>query len=78
MGPSGTRTLTRVKNLVCDPGTLTDDLEFLEGGSEFYKFGEIGWSPSMDQYYSKKLNLLVWRVGDSSPVSGIMSDNKKL
>ena len=30
---------------------LLDDLEFFEGGSEFFKWAHVGWSPTKDQRY---------------------------
>ena len=56
-------------------GTITDDLEFFEGGAEFYSFGEIGWSPSQDERYFKNVNLVLWHV-DARPDAGQPESSK--
>ncbi len=51
-------------------GTLNDangvvtDVDFFENGSEFYKAAEIGWTPSRDQRYFKKVHLMGWHVDE--------------
>ncbi len=45
-------------------GTITDDLEFFDGGSEFFKFGEVGWSPSKEDRYLKNVNVTLWHVDE--------------
>jgi porin len=45
-------------------GKLTDDLEFFDGGSEFYKFAEIGWSPIKGDRYFKNIHLTYWHVDE--------------
>jgi len=45
-------------------GLGTDDLEFFDGGSEFFKYAHIGWSPSKSARYSANVHLLVWDVDE--------------
>lgn len=45
-------------------GTITDNLEFFEGGAEFYKWGHLGWSPSRSERFKKNLHLVGWHVDD--------------
>jgi porin len=43
-------------------GKLTDDLDFFDGGAEFFTWGEIGWSPSQGDRYFKNIHLTAWHV----------------
>lgn len=43
-------------------GALTDNLEFFDGGSEFYKWAQAGWSPSKADRYLKNVHLVGWHV----------------
>ena len=43
-------------------GTGGDHLEFFDGGSEFFTWGEVGWSPSKGERYFKNINLTAWHV----------------
>jgi len=45
-------------------GKVTDDLEFYDGGAEFFTFAEVGWSPGKDDRYFKNLNLTAWHVDE--------------
>jgi len=45
-------------------GTVSDDLEFFKGGSEFFSYGEIGWSPSKADRYFKNVNVTLWHVDE--------------
>jgi len=45
-------------------GKLTDDLEFFDGGAEFFSWGEVGWSPGKDQRYFKNVHVTAWHVDD--------------
>jgi porin len=45
-------------------GRVDDDLEFFDGGAEFFKYAEIGWTPSREQRYSRHANVMVWHVDD--------------
>ena len=55
-------------------GNATDDLEFFDGGSEFFTYAHIGWSPSKaDRYYSN-IHLMTWNV-DERDEAGIDAAN---
>jgi porin len=44
-------------------GVVTDN-DVFEAGAEFYKAAEIGWTPSRDERYFKKVHLMGWHVDD--------------
>ena len=44
-------------------GSLTD-VKWFPGGSEFYTYGEIGWTPARDQRYLTNVHLGVFHVDD--------------
>ena len=45
-------------------GTLTE-VDFYEGGSEFFTFLEVGWTPSIEtQRYFKNVHMLAWHVDE--------------
>lgn len=45
-------------------GKLTDNLDFFDSGSEFFSWGEIGWSPSKQARYFKNIHLTTWHVDE--------------
>ena len=45
-------------------GTGTDDLEFFEGGAEFFTYAHLGWSPSKEERYFKNFHVLGWHVDE--------------
>ena len=45
-------------------GIATDDLDFFEGGAEFYKYAHVGWSPTQAERYLKNVHVLAWHVDD--------------
>lgn len=47
-----------------DANGVIDDLGFFEGGSEFFSFAEIGWSPSREDRYTKQAHLSLWHVDE--------------
>lgn len=44
-------------------GTATD-LDFFSGGAELIALGEVGWAPSRDERYLKKVALTAWHVDE--------------
>ncbi|WP_171728259.1 carbohydrate porin [Ruegeria sp. HKCCD7296] len=44
-------------------GSLTD-IDWFPGGSEFFTYGEIGWTPARDQRYLTNVHLGVFHVDD--------------
>ena len=53
-------------------GSNTDNLEFFEGGAEFYTYAHIGWTPSKDERYFKNVHVMAWHV-DEREDAGIES-----
>jgi porin len=45
-------------------GAGSDNLEFFDGGSEFYKYLHFGWSPSRADRYFKNVHVLTWHADD--------------
>ena len=45
-------------------GAGNDDLEFFDGGAEFYKYFHVGWSPSKGERYFRNVHVLAWHVDD--------------
>jgi len=43
-------------------GTITDDLDFFNGGAEFYKWGHVGWSPNRAERFQKNIHIAGWHV----------------
>ena len=53
-----------VKGAINDAnGTLTN-YKFFEGGAEFFKWGELGWSPSRDERYTTNIHFAAWHVDE--------------
>ena len=48
-------------------GSLTN-YEWFRDGSEFFKWGEIGWSPTRDERYTTNVHLMAWHVDDREEV----------
>lgn len=48
-------------------GTLTN-YEWLRDGSEFFKWGEVGWSPSRGERYTTNIHLGFWHVDEREEV----------
>jgi porin len=55
-------------------GAGSDDLEFFDGGAEFFKYAHIGWSPSKGDRYFKNVHVMTWRV-DEREKAGIPSSH---
>jgi porin len=45
-------------------GNGADNLEFFDGGSEFFKYAHVGWSPAKSQRYYSNVHLLYWDVDE--------------
>jgi porin len=45
-------------------GFGTDNLEFFEGGSEFFKYAHLGWSPAKSDRYFKNVHIFTWHVDE--------------
>jgi porin len=44
-------------------GSLTD-VEWFPGGHEYYRYGEIGWTPSREERYSTNVHVGFWNVDE--------------
>jgi porin len=55
-------------------GAGSDNLEFFDGGADFFKFAHVGWSPSKDERYFKNVHVMTWHV-DQREKAGIPSAN---
>lgn len=51
-------------------GFAGDDLAFLDGGSEFFKWVHLGWTPSKDQRYYKNIHLMAWHTDEREDYIG--------
>ncbi len=49
-------------------GTVADSMEFFEGGAEFFKWVELGWSPGKDNRYFKNIHFTGWHVDERDDV----------
>jgi porin len=49
-------------------GTVTDSLEFFDGGSEFFTWGAFGWSPTQADRYFKNVHATFWHVDQREQV----------
>ncbi|TLU64830.1 carbohydrate porin [Thalassotalea litorea] len=50
-------------------GTVTDNLEFLSGGSEFFTAAEVGWSPASELRFNRQINLSIWHADQRDGVT---------
>jgi len=55
-------------------GNGADNLEFFDGGSEFFKYAHVGWSPSKSERYYSNVHLLLWDV-DERVKAGVAAAN---
>ena len=55
-------------------GAGSDDLEFFDGGAEFYKYLHVGWSPSKGERYFKNIHAMTWHV-DEREEAGVPSSS---
>lgn len=49
-------------------GVGNDNLEFFDGGSEFFTWSHLGWSPSKADRYFKNVHIMGWHVDDREDV----------
>ena len=47
-----------------DANGKLDETEVYDNGSEFFKFAEVGWSPSRDERYLTNIHVTVWDVDE--------------
>ena len=49
-------------------GTVGDSMEFFQGGAEFFKWLELGWSPGKGNRYFKNIHFTGWHVDEREDV----------
>jgi porin len=49
-------------------GSVGDSMEFFEGGAEFFKWLELGWSPGKNNRYFKNVHFTAWHVDEREDV----------
>lgn len=47
-----------------DANGVIDEVEFFEGGAEFFTFLEAGWTPSRGQRYTNQVHVTLWHVDE--------------
>jgi porin len=47
-----------------DANGRIDETQIFDNGSEFFKFAEVGWSPSRDERYFTNVHLTLWDVDE--------------
>ena len=52
------------KGLITDANGSLTDIEFFPGGSEFFTYGEIGWTPSREDRFLTNVHVGAWRVDE--------------
>lgn len=53
---------------ISDANGVATDLDFFKGGAEFFKFAEVGWYPTREERYLKKVSLTLWHVDEREDV----------
>ena len=61
-----------VKGSINDANGVVTETKAFSGGAEFFKWGEIGWTPSPDQQYLTNIHMVAWHV-DEREKAGIDS-----
>jgi porin len=51
-----------VKGSINDANGVVTEIDWFDGGSEFFKWGEVGWSPTKKERYTRNVHLVVWDV----------------
>ena len=52
------------KGLISDANGSLTEIEFFPGGSEFFTYGEIGWTPSRDDRFLTNIHVGAWHVDE--------------
>jgi len=52
------------KGLITDANGSLTEIEFFPGGSEFFTYGEIGWTPSRDDRFLTNVHVGAWHVDE--------------
>jgi porin len=57
-----------VKGAINDANGSLTNYEFFRDGAEFFKFAELGWSPTRGQRYSENYHVAIWHVDEREKV----------
>jgi porin len=57
-----------VKGSINDANGALENYEWFRDGSEFFTWGEVGWSPSRSERYTTNIHLTAWHVDDREEV----------
>ena len=57
-----------VKGSINDANGNLENYEWFRDGSEFFKWGEVGWSPSHGERYTTNIHFAAWHVDDREQV----------
>jgi len=52
------------KGLITDANGSLTDIEFFPGGSEFFTYGELGWTPSREERFLTNVHVGAWHVDE--------------
>jgi porin len=58
-----------VKGSINDANGVVTEIEAFDGGAEFLKWGEVGWSPTKEERYTRNVHLVVWDVDKRKDVN---------
>lgn len=53
-----------VKGSINDANGLVTETKIFEGGAEFFKWAEVGWTPSPGQHYLTNVHVVAWHVDE--------------
>ena len=56
------------KGLISDANGSLTEIEFFPGGSEFFTYGEIGWTPSQEDRFLTNIHVGAWHVDERTDV----------
>jgi len=53
-----------VKGSINDANGTVSEIKAFEGGAEFFKWAEFGWTPSPEQHYLTNIHVVAWHVDE--------------
>lgn len=53
-----------VKGSINDANGVVSEIKAFQGGAEFFKWAEFGWTPSPDQHYLTNVHVVAWHVDE--------------
>lgn len=57
-----------VKGAVNDANGTLENYQFFRDGAEFFKWGEVGWSPGRSERYTTNIHIAAWHVDEREEV----------